>query len=142
MREQQRTASDSSVSPSTDTKSSTDDSTTEGFVPADGAQARPIELEAPGARVLVTPLPSGRNRVRVQRLDETIVIKFSACETAYDLDLIRLILEKKGPGHLCDEIARDESPQYTGAALKWALLAYLDDEAFAHTRILDFGCGS
>lgn len=136
MPEIQREAHDSSIPPA-GAELSIDGSTT-----ADSGNARPIELHARGARVFVTPLPSGRNHVRVQRLDETIVVKFTACETAYDLDLIRLILERKGAGHLCDEIARDESPQYTGAALRWALLGYLDEEAFAHKRILDFGCGS
>lgn len=102
----------------------------------------PVELPAQGAKIRVTPLASGRSRIDVQKLDDSLVVKFDQWETAYDLDLIRLILEVKGPSYLCDEIARDESPEYTGAALKWALLAYVGDEAFAHKRILDFGCGS
>src|SRR5690606_20692870 len=78
----------------------------------------------------------------VQKIDESLPIKFSSLETAYELDLIRLVLEVKGPVFLCDEIARDESPEYTGAALKWALLGYVSDEELAGKRILDFGCGS
>ncbi len=100
------------------------------------------EIAAQGARVRVRPVSAGRNVIDVQKIDESLPIKFSSLETAYDLDLIRLVLEVKGPAFLCDEIARDESPQYTGAALKWALLGYVGDEEFAGKRILDFGCGS
>lgn len=109
--------------------------------PAD-VRVPPIEIPARGARVRVWPLPSGRNVVDVQKIDEALPIKFATWETGYDLDLIRLVLEVKGPAYLCDEIARDESPEYTGAALKWALLGYVADEELAGKRILDFGCGS
>lgn len=109
---------------------------------ADTGASKRVELQAPGARVIVTPLPSGRNRIEIRKLDESMRVKFDSCETSYDLGLIRLILDVKGAAFLSDEIARDESPEYTGAALKWALLGYVDEEAFAGKRILDFGCGS
>ncbi|HEX7081717.1 MAG TPA: class I SAM-dependent methyltransferase [Gammaproteobacteria bacterium] len=111
-------------------------------VDVDVRELKPVELSAPGAKVIVTPLPSGRNRIDVHKLDESLVVKFAGWETAYDLELIRLILKVKGPSYLCDEIARDESAAYTGAALRWALLGYVGEETFAHKRILDFGCGS
>jgi len=56
--------------------------------------------------------------------------------------LIELVLTLKGPSYLCDEIARDESDEYTGAALKWALLSYVSENKFDKARILDFGCGA
>ncbi len=100
------------------------------------------EFCTPDGSVRVTPLPSGRNRIVVEQKGASQPIKIAAWETAYNLELIKLILEAKGPAFLCDEIARDESPQYAGAALKWALLGYVGHEEFDGTRILDFGCGS
>ena len=102
-----------------------------------------VELETGGGTsVVVTPLSSGRNRIVVRQGDASQPVKIDTWETAYGVDLIKLILEVKGPAFLCDEIARDESPQYAGAALQWALLGYVDHEALDGTRILDFGCGS
>ncbi len=92
--------------------------------------------------MLVSTLPSGKHRIVVHKLDPDFFVRWSVCETAYPVDLIRQIFEVKGPGWLCDEIARDESSDYTGAALKWQLLSYVGEEQFENARILDFGCGS
>jgi 2-polyprenyl-3-methyl-5-hydroxy-6-metoxy-1,4-benzoquinol methylase len=107
--------------------------------PAAAPAAESILLSHPKASVWVTPLPSGKNRINVQTERP---IEFNGWETAYSVDLIRQTLEVIGPFSVCDEIARDESPEYTGAALKWALLSYMGEEQFANKRILDFGCGS
>ena len=48
----------------------------------------------------------------------------------------------KGPAYLCDEILRDESPDYVQKSLKYDLLSYFDEEGFKNKRLLDFGCGS
>jgi 2-polyprenyl-3-methyl-5-hydroxy-6-metoxy-1,4-benzoquinol methylase len=63
-------------------------------------------------------------------------------ETSYPRSLIDLVVKLKGAGFVCDEIARDESPEYTASALRWALLSYVGEDRFAGARILDFGCGA
>lgn len=92
--------------------------------------------------VRLTPIASGKLRIEVQRVGGGPAVTRNGWETAYSVDLIVRILEATGPFSLCDEIAREESPQYTAAALKWAILGYLDESQFAGKRILDFGCGS
>ena len=94
------------------------------------------------ANVAVSQLPSGKYKIIVQKLDPNYYIRFDSCETAYPVELIQQIFKVKGPGWLCDEIARDESPDYTGAALKWQLLSYVGEDVFENSSILDFGCGS
>lgn len=94
------------------------------------------------ATVFVSELSSGKLKVRVQKNDPNYFVRWDECETSYPIDLIKQIFELKGPGWLCDEIAREESPHYTGAALKWQLLSYVDKDRFEKSRILDFGCGS
>ncbi len=64
------------------------------------------------------------------------------CETSYPVGLIDNLLAIKGPAYLCDEILRDESPNYVQQSLKYDMLGYLEDEAFRNKRLLDFGCGS
>jgi len=101
-----------------------------------------VILKHEKANVFITKLRSGKNKIFVQKLDSNFFVRFDTCETAYPIELIEQIFKAKGPGWLCDEIARDESPDYSGAALKWQLLSYIDEEAFEDARILDFGCGS
>ncbi len=64
------------------------------------------------------------------------------CETSYPVSLIDKILDLKGPAFLCDEILRDESPNYVEKCLKYDLLGYIEEEKFRNKRMLDFGCGS
>ena len=92
-----------------------------------------------GPRVLVTKLPSGKNRIVVEGIRASLRREW---ETHYPEWLIARILEARGPAFLCDEIARDESPEYTRVALMRMLLAYLDEAQFERARILDFGCGA
>ncbi len=96
-------------------------------------------LTAELEQVVVEELPNGNNRIVVAGTGAHLLREW---ETAYPRWLIDRILEVKGPGWVCDEIARDESPEYTAAALKWALLSYLGEERFDGARILDFGCGA
>ena len=90
-------------------------------------------------RVLVTKLPSGKNRIVVEGIRASLRREW---ETHYPEWLIESILELKGPAFVCDEIARDESPEYTAVALKRMLLAYLEERQFERASILDFGCGA
>src|SRR5688572_32947475 len=88
-------------------------------------------------KVVIEALPNGHNKIVVSGTAAHLLREW---ETAYPRWLIDRIVQVKGPGWVCDEIARDESPEYTAAALKWALLSYLGAEGFDGARILDFGC--
>jgi 2-polyprenyl-3-methyl-5-hydroxy-6-metoxy-1,4-benzoquinol methylase len=99
------------------------------------------ELEAKGARVCVRELPGQRRRVEVTATDPNISILRSECETSYPASLIKAILEAKDPSNLCDEVARDEEPQYILHDIEDELFAYFRKEEFRGKRILDFGCG-
>jgi ubiquinone/menaquinone biosynthesis C-methylase UbiE len=93
-------------------------------------------------RVELQELGAGRTRIRVSPGGSATFVAERACDTAYPRELIELILRVKGPGHLCDEIMRDEAPDYVQALLEFGTLAYLPADWFAGKRILDFGCGS
>jgi SAM-dependent methyltransferase len=88
----------------------------------------------------VVALPNGQHKVVVVGADEYVHMR--EWVTSYPRPLIDLVLKVKGPHFVCDEIARDESPEYTASALKWALLSYVGEDRFAGARILDFGCGA
>jgi len=101
-----------------------------------------IILKHEKANAVVSQLPSRKYKITIQKLDPNFFIRCDSCETAYPIELIKKIFRAKGPGWLCDEIARDESPDYTGAALRWRILSYVGEDAFKNSCILDFGCGS
>lgn len=94
------------------------------------------------AMVQVEELPTGKQKVAVSLTNTDLFMPKSTCETAYPLGLITNILDIKGPAYLCDEILRDESPQYVEKHLRYELLGYLVEEEFKAKRLLDFGCGS
>jgi len=64
------------------------------------------------------------------------------CVTFYTDEVIRAILEAKGAAYVCDEIARDEDPNYVKPHLELAVTAHLDPKKLAGKRLLDFGCGA
>lgn len=107
-----------------------------------GQHNNAVVLEHEKADVHITDLPNGKKHVKVVSKAPGFFIRFDQCETAYPIELIEQIFHAKGPDWLCDEIYRDESPDYTGAALKWQLQSYVEESKFQHARILDFGCGS
>jgi len=94
------------------------------------------------ANVVVENSGSGQNKIDVELLNSNALMPTSSCETSYPIDLIKKILEAKGPAYLCDEILRDESPDYVQKNLKYDLLSYLDVDNFKNKRVFDFGCGS
>ncbi len=53
-----------------------------------------------------------------------VFISKSTCRTAYPLDLIELVLEVKGIGSVCDEITREENPNYVQLNLAYDVFAY------------------
>ena len=98
-------------------------------------------LEHREGRVSIEERADGRRRVLVYPEPGTFVSR-AECITAYPVEMITRILQVKSPGSLCDEIARDEDPDYLGLFLRYSLLGYLPEEAFREARILDFGSGS
>ncbi|HUR97985.1 MAG TPA: methyltransferase [Pyrinomonadaceae bacterium] len=99
-------------------------------------------LEHPEGRVGVNDLAAGRRTINVELRDHNTFSPSLECETGYPIELIRLILEIKGPAWLCDEIARDADPDYVLKHFENEMRAYFDFETFEGKRILDFGCGS
>ena len=102
--------------------------------------ASPIVLNHADGVVRVEPQPGGRHWIETEPRPG-LFVKRRTCETAYPLPLIREIHARKGL-YLCDEIMREESPDYVEHRLRHEVLGYVDAAAFAGTRILDFGCGS
>ncbi len=99
-------------------------------------------LEHKDAKVYIEELQSGKNKIYVELKNDSLFMPTRSCETSYPIGLIDKILDSKGPAYLCDEILRDESPDYVQKSLKYDLLSYLDEEEFRNKRLLDFGCGS
>jgi 2-polyprenyl-3-methyl-5-hydroxy-6-metoxy-1,4-benzoquinol methylase len=99
-------------------------------------------LEHPQANVLVKERSGDRRALQVRLIDKHLVMRWDTCETSYPLDLIKHILDVKGPAYLCDEIMRDQDPLYVQKDLETELLAYFDRSDFDYKRILDFGCGA
>jgi peptidoglycan/xylan/chitin deacetylase (PgdA/CDA1 family)/SAM-dependent methyltransferase len=93
-------------------------------------------LEHPDGRVTVERQPDGRTLLRVDLRGQAV--PRDPYETQYCVELIELLLAVKGPEWLCDEIGRDQS----SVSNTWGLLPYIDPDAFAGKRILDFGCGT
>jgi 2-polyprenyl-3-methyl-5-hydroxy-6-metoxy-1,4-benzoquinol methylase len=102
----------------------------------------PHILKHRDAQIHISRLDPGKWKVSVEALNENLYIHQRTCETAYPVELIQKILDITGPGFLCDEILRDESPSYVQNFLHYDLLAYLDEEQFKNKTLLDFGCGS
>jgi SAM-dependent methyltransferase len=77
---------------------------------------------------------------------EVVPSKGSFCpqrhwRTRYPLELVRHVAQVESTAFLCDEIMRDEDPDYVLRDLRFSLLAYVDPEAFRGKTLLDFGCG-
>jgi len=94
------------------------------------------------AIVIIDPLESGKNRIYVEAKKNNLFMPFNTWETSYNINLIKKILEIKGPAYLCDEIMQDESFDYLQKSFKYSILGYTDEKEFEKKRILDFGCGS
>ncbi|HEY0457826.1 MAG TPA: methyltransferase domain-containing protein [Pyrinomonadaceae bacterium] len=100
----------------------------------------PITLNHRDGDVLIEELPDARFRLQVTPAAGAFV-HCTDWTTSYPLDLIKLILEINGAGGLCDEIRRDEDPEYVQKFLKNDIFAYFTPEEFENKTILEFGCG-
>jgi 2-polyprenyl-3-methyl-5-hydroxy-6-metoxy-1,4-benzoquinol methylase len=90
--------------------------------------------------VLVSEIDDGRRRLEVIPRPGFPVPR-RRWDTAYPIELIRQIHECKGV-YTCDEIMREEDPDYVERYLRHEVLGYVDAARFAGKRVLDFGCGS
>jgi len=98
-------------------------------------------LDHPDGRISVREVPGGRRLVTAHPNPDVYVSR-PEWSTAYPLPLIEKILRSKGPSYLCDEIARDEDPDYVELFLRYSMLGYVSPERFRGGRLLDFGSGS
>jgi 2-polyprenyl-3-methyl-5-hydroxy-6-metoxy-1,4-benzoquinol methylase len=109
----------------------------------DGAVPPATELICRGHRVSIAPHDMrGRRRVCVEALRKGAYVRRAVWDTAYPDELVRVILETKGPGFLCDELRRDEDPSYLRKHLELTVTAHIDPAELADAELLDFGCGA
>jgi SAM-dependent methyltransferase len=99
-------------------------------------------LRHPDAELQIELLPDKRKLLTIKSSRPALYVARKSVTTSYPDELIELILTIKGPSHVCDEIARDEDPDYVRLSLETDLLAYIPHTYLSNRRILDFGCGS
>jgi 2-polyprenyl-3-methyl-5-hydroxy-6-metoxy-1,4-benzoquinol methylase len=99
-------------------------------------------LDHPDGRVRVEPRGDGQQAVFVTDTAPDLFVSRRECVTDYPEALIERILEVKGPAYLCDEIQREQDPEYVGLFLRYGLLGFVAEEEFRGARLLDFGSGS
>lgn len=95
----------------------------------------------PQGRVEIGDSVDGRRMIEILPSDPALFVAARSWRTSYPPALIEQILAVKGPGYLCDELRRDEDPDYVEADLRNGLLGYVAEGAFEAARLLDFGCG-
>ncbi|GAB61613.1 MAG: class I SAM-dependent methyltransferase [Candidatus Jettenia sp.] len=83
-----------------------------------------------------------KNIISVELHNKRLFMPISTFETTYPWELIKSILQSKGPACLCDEIMKDEDPCCVQHQLQYTLLSYVSEKDFENRRILDFGCGA
>jgi len=91
--------------------------------------------------VELNPIGDGRQRVRVRMSDENAFVTGPEWTTSYPRELVAAILDIKGPAWLCDELQRDEDPDYVENDFRHDVLGFIDPGDFLGKRVLDFGCG-
>ncbi len=96
-------------------------------------------LAHPDASILVQQ-SNGKRLISVEPRGG-LFIHIRECATDYPLELIKHVLRVKKPAYLCDEIMRDEDPNYVQHDLYWSILSYAGKEDFSGKQVLDFGSG-
>jgi 2-polyprenyl-3-methyl-5-hydroxy-6-metoxy-1,4-benzoquinol methylase len=102
----------------------------------------PRSLKHPDGEVSISNIENGHVNVEVHPNSESMFVPMRMAKTSYPIELIEQIMQVKGIAWLCDEINRDEDPNYVERLLLNDLNAYFPSDHFAGKRILDFGCGS
>jgi len=98
-------------------------------------------IAAKDATIRLEPTDQGCSLTVIAKNPKAYIHR-ATCVTSYPEDVVRTILEAKGPAYLCDEIAREEDPNYVRQHLELAVTAHLDPKKLAGKRLLDFGCGA
>jgi SAM-dependent methyltransferase len=93
-------------------------------------------------RLVISELDDGQFRIEAEPSRSDLFVPRKKLDTRYPLSLIRQIFDAKGVAWACDEIARDEDPNYVAKYLFDDLFAYFEPAELNGARILDFGCGS
>jgi 2-polyprenyl-3-methyl-5-hydroxy-6-metoxy-1,4-benzoquinol methylase len=101
-----------------------------------------LESSSPSGTLKVYELPDGRRRLEMTPSADVPTNAPRRWDTAYPLDLIKIVLRMKGPVWTCDEIMRDEDPGYVRLDIEKSILSFVASDEFAGKRLLDFGCGS
>jgi 2-polyprenyl-3-methyl-5-hydroxy-6-metoxy-1,4-benzoquinol methylase len=101
-----------------------------------------IIIEHSNAEIEISELSNGKRQIFVRSENFALSPIDQGIETEYSLELIKKVLETKGPEVLCDEIRREEDPFYVRICLEKDILAYCCEDEMKGKRILDFGCGS
>ena len=102
----------------------------------------PTTLSHSAGRLTINEIARGRFLITAEPSDRSKYIAIRSLETSYPIELIEKIFGIKGPSWVCDEIARDEDPNYVSQYLINEVLAYFEPAILERVRILDFGCGS
>lgn len=84
---------------------------------------------------------NNKYRIKVIMKDKNVFSPALEYETIYPVNLIEKIADVKGSAWVCNEIMREENPEYISNVLKYDLLSYVTPEDFKGKKILDFGCG-
>ena len=101
-----------------------------------------ITLAVDGGILEIFPQGSGSLKLIARPASAAYFVNRHTVVTKYPLELIKHVLEVKGLGHVCDEIARDEDPHYIKWRIETGMFSFVDKKEFSDKRILDFGCGS
>jgi len=101
-----------------------------------------IVLHHEAAEITIESRSSGKSLITVTMSDSSRYLPHKSCLTAYPPGLIEKILKIQGPAWLCDDIMRDEAPEYVQNKLQQAIEAYVPVEDISGKAILDFGCGT
>ena len=106
------------------------------------AIAATTEILHPDGRATLSALANGKRRLRAELSRPGAYVRRAEWHTAYPDWLIKIVLEAKGLGYLCDEIMRDEDPTYIRRHVELTVTAHIDPEELAGGEVLDFGCGA
>ncbi len=99
-------------------------------------------LANPNAEIRLEDLKNGKRKLTVISKDKSQYVHIPTCTTSYSDQLIGTILRAKSEAYLCDEILRDEDPNYIRRHLELTILSRINPKEFKNKKILDFGCGA
>ncbi len=99
-------------------------------------------IDHPQGTISIMGEPDGSRSIRVAPKRPDTFIRTAECRTSYPLPLIKVIIKAKGAAYLCDEILRDQDPNYIEQHIVTTLFSFVHPHAFKNRRLLDFGCGA